>query len=405
MPHNGHHLRSLRPNAGASESQSLYYGNRRCSLSQRIVTSAQADPCITKKAVRMLTRFARAAVIVVAILLIHSEADCKYGRASEDRFFGRQPSARGESMGRGTVAMSGDILSSLYNPAGLADMLGLSFSMSFSDGSQAPDMADQTFLGAGVPVTKHFGIGFSRCHFEYETEIDHPGKRSTTYTQESTIHTLTIAAKPAAGFYVGLNLSLFSETSSGATETTLWPDVGVLKMFYWKRSGGSRHRLSLGGSLSNLTGSGFDTPEGEEELPVTLRVGTSYRVASGRRSLNGRLRTLGLLCHLEYQDVLKSAYRDAYKIGTEIQLVEILALRGGYYIESIDSGEADEGREWIGNTTYGLGLGLPIGKLAKDMPPLRISLDWASYEDPSDTAESGDAPRLSVYTLSIDWFF
>ena len=353
----------------------------------------------------MLSRMAALATLVACILLIHSEADCKYGGAFEDRFFGRLPSARGEALGRGTVAISGDVLSSLYNPAGLADMLGLSFSMSFSDGSQAPDMADQTFLGAGVPLSKHFGIGFSRNHFEYREEIDRRGRRSITYTPESSIHTLTLAAKPAAGLYVGLNLSLFSETSSGEDETSLWPDVGILKMFYWKRPGGRQHRLTLGGSLSNLTASSIDTSPDEEQLPVTLRLGTSYRVASARRSWQGRLRTVGLLCHLEYQDVLNSPYRDAYRIGSEIRLLELLALRIGYYFESIAKEEADGGSDWVGNTTYGSGLSLPIGKISKAMPPLRISLDWASYEDPHETAESGDPTRLSVYNLSVDWFF
>ena len=111
---------------------------------------------------------------------------------------------------------------------------------------------------------------------------------------------------------------------------------------------------------------------------------------------HGCLKTLSLrlLGHLEYQNVLDSGRYDAYKAGGEIRLLEILAVRGGYYYENIP--DEDGGDSWNGETTYGLGLGLPISRLGEDAPPLRVSLDWVTHEDPE---------RYSVYTLCIDWFF
>jgi hypothetical protein len=79
---------------------------------------------------RVLTK---AIVVVAGIVLFHAEAQSKYGGAFEKRFFGRQPDARGEALGRGGVALSGDILNTFYNPAGLGDAIGLNFCTSFSE--------------------------------------------------------------------------------------------------------------------------------------------------------------------------------------------------------------------------------------------------------------------------------
>jgi hypothetical protein len=125
-----------------------------------------------------------------------------------------------------------------------------------------------------------------------------------------------------------------------------------------------------------------------------LHTGCLLRIGPAHRSWHGRLRTLGLLCHLEYQDVVNSDYYDAYKIGGEVHILEVLALRTGYYYEN--RSELEGGDDWVGETTYGVGLDLPIARLSEDAPPLRISLDWVRREDPE---------RYSVYTLCADWFF
>ncbi|MFH1313825.1 MAG: hypothetical protein ABIJ00_11455 [Candidatus Eisenbacteria bacterium] len=319
---------------------------------------------------------------------------CKYGGAFEENFFGRQPSARGEALGRGTVALSGDILSSINNPAGLADAIGLTFCTSFSDDRYAVDRADRSFFGVGIPVGRYVGVGFSRYHLDYSTQTVHPGRRQVTYPSKSSTYTLTLAAAPAAHLYIGMNLNLLRSSAGGQDENSYYPDVGILKVFRRGGSGHTQHRVSMGGSLSNFTNSDVVTAAGDESLPVTLRIGTAYRISLAHRSWHERLRTLGLLCHLEYQDVLNSDYFDAYKIGGEVSLLELLALRTGYYYENRSEVEGND--DWVGETTYGLGFGLPIGKLRNDAPPLRISLDWVRREDPE---------RYSVYTLCVDWFF
>jgi hypothetical protein len=338
-------------------------------------------------------------------MLVQSEAQSKYGSAFEKSFFGRQPGARGEAMGRGGVALSGDILSSFYNPAGLAGAIGLNFCTSFSEDSNGLERADHTILGAGIPVGRYVGVGFSWYHLDYGTTAGHPRQGSHTYAPNSSIYTLTLAAKPAARFYVGVNLNLFRASFAEQKENSIWPDFGIMKVFHWARSGNIQHRASMGSSLSNFTNSGIAGPGGDEDLPQVFRIGMSYRISWAHRSWHDRLRTLGLLSHLEYQNVLNSDYRDAYKIGSEIRLLEILALRIGYYLGNISGPEPDVSEDWVGETTYGFGLGLPISELAEGAPPLRVSFDWVRREDASETLGSADTVRYSVYTLSVDWLF
>jgi hypothetical protein len=204
---------------------------------------------------------------------------------------------------------------------------------------------------------------------------------------------------------MGLNLNLFRANFPERSENSIWPDVGILKVFHWARSEGIQHRVSVGSSLSNFTNSGITGPSGDEDLPVVFRIGTSYRISWAHRSWHDRLRTLGLLSHLEYQNVLNSDYRDAFKIGGEIRLLEILALRIGYYLENMGGLEPDVSEDWVGETTYGFGLGLPISKLGEGAPPLRVSFDWVKREDRGETLDAADTVRYSVYTLSVDWIF
>ena len=353
----------------------------------------------------MIRRLVSAAVVVTGIILICSDAECKYGGAFEENFFGRRPSAAGEALGRGMVALSGDILSSVYNPAGLADAIGLSFCTSVSGASNTLEGADHTFLGAGIPVGTYFGVGLSWYHLDYGTAVHHPGRRNEPSAPQSSIYTLTVAARPVAHFYVGANLNLLRAKFPGQSRSSLWPDLGVMKVFRWGESGNIEHRISLGSSLSNCTGSDIDSPTGREDLPVAFRIGTAYRVSWVHRSWHNRLRTLGLLCHLEYQDVLNWDYRDAYKIGGEVRLLEILALRIGYYYGNIADQDVAVDEYWDGETTYGLGLGLPISRLSRNAPPLRVSFDWVSREEPKQTEGSTDPVRFSIYTLCVDWFF
>ncbi len=59
---------------------------------------------------------------IALLFLLTASAVAQYDGSYSEVFFGRQPSARVEAMGRGSVALFADGFSSFYNPALLSEV-------------------------------------------------------------------------------------------------------------------------------------------------------------------------------------------------------------------------------------------------------------------------------------------
>ena len=170
------------------------------------------------------------------------------------------------------------------------------------------------------------------------------------------------------------------------------------------RTEASGHWLKVGGSLSNLTYSSIDTRDGTEDLPVALRLGGAYEMGWWGPTWRYGVRTVETIAQAEYQDVLNYDRRTAVKLGGEIRLVEVLALRLGYFRETVDDHGYASNKDAIENTTYGFGIHLPLHKVTGGKLPLKVGIDYAKMKQPEYT-EGGETEDFKTFTLCASYYY
>jgi hypothetical protein len=318
---------------------------------------------------------------------------------------GRQTGARGEALGGGGVALTGDILSSFYNPAGIYGGTGISLAMSFGDAGELPGYSDYGLLGAGIPVKDWGVVGLTLYGFDYEYTLDEPGGEVEDFHGNASVYTLTFAGEPTEDLYVGANLNVLSQSVSGQSETAFWPDIGLIKVLRLPDKAGLRHRIILGSSLANLSRSSIDIPGGSEELPSTFRIGGSYSLSYARMSWMNMARLFNLMVHAEYRDLLNLSYGDGPRLGGELTILEMLSARAGYYYEDTGDYEEQIGLSQIERSTFGLGLALPVYRITGGSLPLRAALDWAWIEVQPYLVESDWEGTYYSWTVAVDWYY
>jgi hypothetical protein len=326
---------------------------------------------------------------------------CKYHYGFLGELFGREPSARAEALGKGNVTATGSVLETYSNPAGLAGAAALSFCTSSSKAFYTLEDARYTYLGGSLRVGRIGVIGVSRYHLDTRERMSQPTGGKDAYTPEYYVYTLTFSAEPIRDLFAGTNINLLRYNPSGEYSNVWWADLGLLKTIRLTRSDRMRQLLRVGGSIANFTYSEADVTDGTGDLPVTLRIGCSYSAAWWSRTYLTSLKTIELLVNLEYEDLLNSEYLDGYRLGGEVWLLEMIALRIGHYSEDIDdfghAGNKGEEEE----TTYGLGIELPLDKLSDGDIPVVLSLDMVRLDQPSRTHGSAAYDKYSVYTFCI----
>ena len=110
------------------------------------------------------------------------------------------------------------------------------------------------------------------------------------------------------------------------------------------------------------------------------------------------------MIHIEYQDLLNSKYFGALRIGGELRLLEMLALRLGYYRESRnDNDDPENYKDVLTDMTYGFGIELPLEKITAARIPLRVKFDMTRLQQPSSYKGPNRWSDFSVYSLSARW--
>jgi hypothetical protein len=310
------------------------------------------------------------------------------------------------------VTSSGDIINTYYNPAGLADAKGVGFCFSWSDRYYLLDDAKYRYWGGSAQVGDYGTIGVSKYKFDYGPtgRVVGPSGDAKTNSGDAAILVLTLAGEPLKDLLVGVNISMFQynfATERGRLQDdggAHWADIGLLKYFTLGRTQASGHWLKLGGSLSNLTYSGIDLLGTTEDLPVALRLGTAYEMGWWGLTWKRGLRTVETVLQVEYQDILNYEHQTAVKLGGEVRLIEIVALRLGYYKETVDDYDQDTNRDNIENTTYGFGLHLPLHKITEGKLPLKLGLDFANLKQPEYTT-SGETDNVKTFTFCANYYF
>jgi len=328
----------------------------------------------------------------------------QYESLLRESFFGRQPSARAEAMGKAYTSIDGDLATVYFNPAGVGSLRGAEFIGSYTPPGYYASEGYYTFFGAGVKANDYLRIVVSQ--FQFNLGKTNTGRGTPAFAKHNA---LTIASEPVKNLYIGLNanLLLYDPVIVGP-EKSFYLDFGAIKKFEFRRNESSRHAINIGASISNFTmsvmtfgNSQFDLPV---ELPVTARVGLNYQVFFDKKLPDRKLESLQFLIQGEYRNVVNSDYYSAYRAGAEVLLFEVFALRAGYYKEEEnDHGFPYVNYDHISAITMGLGLQLPLYKLSET--PLNIRFDYTSLPQESYSESAMDFGNFTTYSLSVSWLF
>lgn len=319
-----------------------------------------------------------------------------YTEAMAELYFGRQPSARSEALGKCGAGLSQGVYASSDNPGLLSfeshSQLGLSKSSPYYE----LDDSRFTYVGAlyKKPGYGTFGISSYYYHCYYPlTEVE----------DKQTAYTLSYAFLLFPDFSIGVNLNwMRDQVSSPIThrDVNAFPvDVGLVKTFAdsqgqvpdWLKE------TQIGVSVLNVLASEIGDDQYKYPLPVVAKGGGSARLA-----LSQLPDWLSVLMTAEYQHVLNSKVHRCYKFGSEITVSHWLSVRLGYYKESVDHYNNTLYRKYIEDVTYGLGVKIPFNQWTQSIP-LEIQLDLVHLNQPSFNYFEPGAGDFTGVNVMFSW--
>ncbi len=308
-------------------------------------------------------------------------------------------------MGKTYTSIDGDLATIYFNPAGISSIRGVEANSSYTPPGYYLTEGYYTFFAAGVKVNDYLRLAFSQFQFNLgKTEF-----LSARVPPFAKHNTLTIASEPIKNLFIGLNANLLVyETGVIGEEISFYLDLGAIKKFEFLQKESTGHSVNIGASVSNFTMSvmtfGNNKFESASELPVTGRFGVSYQFLLDKHLLHENLETLKFLIQGDYQNVFNSDFYTAYRGGGEVLLLEILALRIGYYKEEENDLRLPlENYDEISAITTGFGLQLPLNKLTN--LPLNIRFDYTSLPQQPYSNTFSDFDNFTTYSLRLNWLF
>jgi len=167
--------------------------------------------------------------------------------------------------------------------------------------------------------------------------------------------------------------------------------------------------------VSNFTNSKikFDLPDGGNkinEFPVRGRFAVAYFIGTDVNLPVAGTGPLDFTLTVEYQNTFNNDYLNAFIIGFETVLWEVLAMRLGYFTQSLDDFGVATNRDHLTDFTYGFGAIVPLNKMTNDKVPLSLHFDFVSLKQPPYNQPAGNLkisyaqiPNMRTFTLRVVW--
>lgn len=217
--------------------------------------------------------------------------------------------ARPIAMGEAFTAVSGDIYSHHWNPAGLADLGGWAATATFT-----PTYLDMYYgYLAGAKSWRRTALGLAVSFFDYGSMdgLDEHARSTAPFEASDLAVNLGFAYRlPRQKLLLGTSARLFSQKIENESASSFMLDLGAVKKL---------SRFTLGASARNL-GPGPKFVQESSSLPITFSLGATYY-----------LHNLPLTPALAIEAPLDDAPTVA--AGLEYWLMGHLALRAGLKTE------------------------------------------------------------------------
>lgn len=257
-------------------------------------------------------------LLLLMVVVATKSCNAQVSGATAMNFLKIATDVRAIGMGEAGTALSDDIGTLFWNPAGLANITYGEAQFMYNKWFQ--DISSQ-YAAFAIPCRRTVESGRVKNYGTFAASINYLTVAPFQGYDANSNMTGKVDASDMAlglgyGFHVtpalsfGMNLKYLSETLAGVTATAYAADAGLL---YKSLSG-----FGLGVSAQNIgTAVKFINEEGA--LPMTLRAGMSYQ-----KDVLSQPLTLAL-------DAVKPNDRDAYfGTGIEYWVKDMLALRTGY---------------------------------------------------------------------------
>ncbi|MEM6347274.1 MAG: hypothetical protein AAF927_25515 [Bacteroidota bacterium] len=344
--------------------------------------------------------------------LVWAQDGRRYSNGQEEYFGGAQlPSMRAEAMGRAQVAIGGSIMQNFINPASIGTIKFRSLDVSSSGPFYLLDESDYGYVGFAQRINDSKWVGgvSVRAFLVGPTTFDATinGQKYELDKSRTINTTVSVAREILPGLQLGLNanlyrLRLFRDADAGHMPHL---DLGLL----YTKALSAEQNLRLGLSVNNfLFGRiAYKAPNGDEDIfnmPAIMRVGASYSGESSISLPQSGTGSLRYLLTVEFQDYLNNDYYTALRVGGELVIWDLLALRIGAFRRNNDDGGRVENFRVVRDFTYGFGLIVPLNKISKQSWPIRMHLDYTSLQQArTSNFISGRIPNMRGLSIRLAW--
>ncbi|MBU0472847.1 MAG: hypothetical protein KKF62_01655 [Bacteroidetes bacterium] len=304
-------------------------------------------------------------------------------------FFGRQPSAKTEAMGRILTLNYDSNFLTQSNPAALVYSKGSKIFFSHSSHVNPTDNS------GGVSYNTN-SIGAFAFNIQ---SIDWGGNIPT-----DKLYTFTYSNELNDWFSYGINANLFEKKYYGSTQSNTFFEIGILREFKLFQNTQIKDILLIGTQMKNIFNQKRMNSFGSTNyFPSIFRVGVSNVVEYTNERIYDKSHLIGFTSGFEYQDLFNSDSRTAYKFGGELSLLDIIYLRIGYYSETLR-----ENSYWNKNLeefTYGFGFNFNLEHYLNSYLPLSIRFDYVSLPVPSYKIINYRDQDFNTFNLIINYGF
>jgi hypothetical protein len=342
-------------------------------------------------------------LILILLLFVFSDLSAQF-LDGYDIYYGRQPSAKAEAMGRGLVANPSDDFASFYNPASTSFSEKIDVNFSLSDKYFSIEDASFNYEGINLNLKNWGNIGISRFYMGSKDIFNDYVDDDLSFT----LYTLNYSRHIANNFFGGVNVNLINSHISQymlhigriASENVMSAsvDVGALKKIEFEKGPfeNTSQMITLGAAIINVSNSTVHTRyyPYQNQIPIIGRIGGGYTFKILRNSFIDNTNALNLFVNLEYERELKRGRVNFYKLGGDATLFELLSLRGGvYYAHSYSKGDF--------YYTGGLGINIPFSKLTDGKYPFKLSIDYIGLKQKRNSDGSYDISHIVSMKLSM----